>query len=541
MGQKGKKSGGFYLKWPWNVVVYVLLAVMFRIFAIPLIMAVMAWNKKQQPNGPEEGYCLQRTRQRLIYLLWALLFFVIGGCCMVVCVAQFLEDRSGWDMMDYAVLVVSGAIGSGGLIAGVYETYTNLRDVFFPEKSRLAKSIRSQMPYPDEAPEVGKLFAMVDADIRENGRWFDRVAVGNEWVLGDEASKISRIRAVFGRDETIYRTSGGRTQTRRILELYILDDRRQTQMTGLRKPAELQALLEYLEFKAPEAEFYPYDEYHSYRGKSDEEWQRIERRFRARRDERLEREALKERAAAGSNTAFTFRDSRGQRTSRFTAEDIRREFGGLSEGGQSIALEPVELVENGRERSLSRLEAVMTDENLILAAVFKNTTGAYQAYGIPVAAETACAAFLGLLEHQSVPDISGWPPVQFTSGRPQANRTNTTLTLTEKSGSTRDYRSFTHRDVELAAEGLESGKYQTIVLSIGARYLYLEAGTVSDGRITANASLPMADDLHVFEIKCSHTQAKKWLLDMAGGRFLSDFSDWKDVTKKLQSKLKKER
>ncbi|MCI8511681.1 MAG: hypothetical protein HFE83_06745 [Lachnospiraceae bacterium] len=536
MGQKGKKSGGFYLKWPWNVVVYVLLVIVFRILAIPLIMAVMAWNKKQQPNGPEEGYCLQRTRQRLVYLLWALLFFVIGACCMAVCVAQLMEERSEWELMDYAVLAVSGGIGIGGLAAGVYETYTNLRDAFFPAKSRLARSIRSQLPYPDEAPKVGELFAMVDEDIRANGRWFDRVAVGNEWVLGDEASMISRIRAVFGRDETIYRTSGGRTQTRRILEIYILDDRRQTQMTGLRKPAELQALLEYLEFKAPEAEFYPYDEYHSYCGKSDEEWQRLERRFRARRDERLEREEAKMRAAAGSSKTFAFRDSKGRRTSRFTAEDIRREIMGLSQGGESVALEPMEPVDCGGGKALSRLEAVVADESLMLAAVLKNTTGAYQAYGTPAAEETACTAFLELLEQGRVPSVMGWQPVQFMSGRPQEKRARMTLTLTEQNGSTRDYRSFTHRDVELAAEGLESGKYRVIVLSIEARYLYLEAGTALDGRITANASLPMADDLHVFEIKCSHSQAKKWLLDMADGRFLSDFSGWKDVTKKLQSK-----
>ena len=52
--KKGSKKR-FYLKWPWNVVVYIVLAVVLRIFSIPLILLIMWWNKKQQPDGPEEG------------------------------------------------------------------------------------------------------------------------------------------------------------------------------------------------------------------------------------------------------------------------------------------------------------------------------------------------------------------------------------------------------------------------------------------------------------------------------------------------------
>ena len=64
----------FYLKWPWNVVAYVVLAVVLRIFAVPVILLMMWWNKKQQPDGPEEGYCLRRTRGRLTGLIFAALF-----------------------------------------------------------------------------------------------------------------------------------------------------------------------------------------------------------------------------------------------------------------------------------------------------------------------------------------------------------------------------------------------------------------------------------------------------------------------------------
>ena len=41
MGAKTASKKRFYLKWPWNVLVYIILAVAFRIFAIPLILLIV--------------------------------------------------------------------------------------------------------------------------------------------------------------------------------------------------------------------------------------------------------------------------------------------------------------------------------------------------------------------------------------------------------------------------------------------------------------------------------------------------------------------
>ena len=79
MASKETSKKRFYLKWPWNVLVYIILVVVLRIFAIPVILLMMWWNKKQQPDGPEEGYCLQRTRGRLTGLIWAALCLAGGG------------------------------------------------------------------------------------------------------------------------------------------------------------------------------------------------------------------------------------------------------------------------------------------------------------------------------------------------------------------------------------------------------------------------------------------------------------------------------
>ena len=92
--------------------------------------------------------------------------------------------------------------------------------------------------------------------------------------------------------------------------------------------------------------------------------------------------------------------------------------------------------------------------------------------------------------------------------------------------------------MELAGEGLASGKYTVVALFAGPRYLYLKAGDQRDGRVTVNASRPDPDKLRVFETKCTDRQASQWLLQMFEGMFDPDFSQWKDVTKKLEKEAK---
>ncbi len=62
-------------------------------------------------------------------------------------------------------------VGAGAILVGLVLAYRSLRDALRPEKSALARSIRSQLPYPEEAPPVKELFAMVDQDLKQNGQW----------------------------------------------------------------------------------------------------------------------------------------------------------------------------------------------------------------------------------------------------------------------------------------------------------------------------------------------------------------------------------
>ena len=536
----GKKK--FYLKWPVNLIVYILLVILLRIFAIPVILLIMWWNKKQQPDGPEEGYCMERNRKGLAKLFWALLWLFFGFAGGVCFYMQMQQDRSLWEVKDWAFTVFSVVLCLGGTALGLIEAYTDLRDAFCPEKSKLAKSIRSQLPYPDETPPVAELFAMVDRDIKENGQWFDRVAVGKEWFFGDEVTSIARIRGVFPRDEIKVRYTNGRRQSARILELYIVDDRRQIQASSLRKPAELQAVVDCLRLRVPEAFFDDYKNMSDFTGQSEEEWQATNRSYLRRRDQRMARQEDRERDNAGSNADFVLIDRQGRRTSRFDRKAVEDQLTGLNGQGANFALEPVELLPmpglNGV--GFSRLECGITNQGLTLIAVLRMAGGTYQALARPVSEQEAWTAFANLLERKQTPDFSNlsrWQPVQeMEQPRPQVRAR---LSISDRTGATRDYDSFTRRDVELAGEGLASGKYTVVALFAGSRYLYLKAGDQSDGRVTANASRPDPDKLRVFETKCTDRQAREWLLQMSEGAFDPDFSQWKDITKKLEKETRK--
>lgn len=380
---------------------------------------------------------------------------------------------------------------------------------------------------------------MVDQDIQENGQWFDRVAVGKEWVLGDDVSAISRIRVVFGRDEIKRHHSNGRTQTTRIVELYILDDRKQVQLTGLRNPGELSSLLDCIKLRAPDALFRPYSEYFDYLGKSDEEWQELEREFQRRRAQRDQRKQEQERAAAQSNSDFTLTDLQGQRTSRFSLETIQEQLQGLQEYAQRFALEPVEPIPAGDLGQLTRMECGVTNAGLTLIAVLRQPDSTFRGLGLPTEEKDALPILTALLERRQLPDLSGWQPLQAVSQQSQPARPQFTLTLTDRTGATRDYTSITRRDVELAAEGLANGKYSVVCLRNGSHYVHLQAGTKEDGRVTASATRPDPDVLRAFETKCTDRQAQAWLMDLADGKFAPDFSQWKDVTKQMQAQVKK--
>ena len=292
--EQEQKSAMRFLRWPWNVIIYILLAIALRLFAIPVILILMGLKNKYNPHGIAEGYCLSRTRKRLPGLLFSLLFLLLCVMFTVVFFNDLRQSREDWGMQDYLYLIVSGVAAVAMLLAGIYEGFTSARDTFFPAKSTLAKSIRSQLPLPDEAPPVGELFATVDNDLRAHGDWFDTVAIGNEWVLGDMACRIDRIRAIFTVDKIHHHHTQSGISTNRTLRLVLVDDRWQAAITTFRKPGELKAAADCLGFRVPSAYRGTNSEYIDFLAKDDVERETFEREFRRKEAARASNRAMRD-------------------------------------------------------------------------------------------------------------------------------------------------------------------------------------------------------------------------------------------------------
>lgn len=358
MESKGTSKKRFYLKWPWNVVVYIVLVAVFRIFSIPLILLIMWWNKKQQPDGPEEGYCLQRTRGRLTGLIWAVLFLAGGGLAIwFFLTAQSMpyeaEQLKEELKFGYYLIPVAGA---AAILVGLFLAYRSLQDALVPEKSALAQSIRNQLPYPDEAPPVKELFAMVDQDLKQNGQWCGKMGIGKEWVLGDEVSSIPRIRGVFSREEHRIHRAGKRNQAVHIYEIWIVDDRRKRQVTTLRSRKELEDAMDCLRRRAPAAVFGVYDsrEYKDLVYTEEDEQQYAQERAYRQRQARFEEQERKEQERLAQNQVLTLPD--GSVTSRITWDTIHQLLRQPDQKGEAVPFQLVPGVPfQGQGRTFSRL------------------------------------------------------------------------------------------------------------------------------------------------------------------------------------------
>lgn len=533
-----EKKKQFYLKWPWDWVVYVLLVIVLRIFAIPFILLLMYWNKKHRPAVPEEGYCIQQTRRQISQLGVALLILLValgGGGAFAVTLLD-----TPVDLEDYLVLLVSAAVAVGGLIVAVYMGYTSLRDVFCPEKSTLAKSIRSQMPYPEEAPGAKELFAMVDRDIRENGKWFDHVAVGKEWVLGEQAASIPRIRAVFPRDEIVHHHAGGRVQTSRTVELWILDDRHQALCNTLSDYRELQPLVDCIRLRAPDALFLPYKQFDAYNMMSDEEWQRVLQDFRL-RDGR--RKASQARTAPPVEQNMVLARADGSVTSRLSMDVLRQVLQECQKSSEkTFFLTPSRPIAG---EAGSYLEMVCTagtqmeGKVRMLLVAAPGETGKEPEEGLhavlePEQAEKALSDWL----RGSLPDAAGWSKVQLRVEKEQApyELRPPKLSLISAQGVSQNHVSFTLEDVQVAADGMVDGSYRQVDLTLPGGWLWMQlsAGDANDGRCNVCVSRADPDMLRFFRTKTTPRKAAAWLMEFARGQFQPDWSQWEDYTKQVQ-------
>ena len=532
---KEKKNAGF-LHWPWNIVIYVVLLLALRLFAIPVILLLIWVQQKNNPHGAEEGYCLSRTRKRISWVAWSVLWLAVAGGMFCMFYVGLQQDRAYWERDDYVTLAVSGAGGALMLFLGLFMGYNGVKDTFFPEKSNLAASIRSQLPYPEEAPPVGELFAMVDGDLKENGQWFGTMGIGREWVLGDLVNRIDRIRGIFVVDELRTRQSGNRTNTTRVLELVLIDDRWQKHVTDFKDPQELRAAADCLSLRSPEARRGTNGQWSSFLNMDDGEREDFEREFRRKQSLRASSQAQKEVLRGGAQNMILA--SGGDVTSRVSLplveEHLRRCLSGEE---QSFTLTPTRPIE-GEGRSFRAVRVSASDGTVWLGA----ETADGGSVAVKGMSEQEARRVLASWLRREAPDVTGWETRRLSdpslhNPRPQARQTPPDeLGLVLAGGAAERHGTFTQEDVEAAAEGVVDGTYQMVKLSRPGRsqWMIVEAGDKSDGRCTVRAARADPDKLRFFSTKTTPRQAASWLLGYSAGKFLPGGADWKDYTKEVE-------
>lgn len=105
---------------------------------------------------------------------------------------------------------------------------------------------------------------------------------------------------------------------------------------------ELDALLTCLKLRAPEALAVPFSAFSGYAGKSEEEWQELERAYQSRLSARKLDEESRELDAVRSDPCFVFSDLRGQHTSRFDRSIVAEQLAGLTGETRPVGLELLE-------------------------------------------------------------------------------------------------------------------------------------------------------------------------------------------------------
>lgn len=534
-----EKKGGF-LRWPWNVVVYVALFAVLRLFAIPVILILMGVQRKNNPNGVEEGYCLSRTRKRITWLMWALLVLVIAAALGAVFFVGLGQDRTYWETMDYVTLTVSG--GGAVLLGllGLWLGYTAVRDAFFPAKSALAQSIRNQMPYPEEAPPVKELFAMVDGDLRENGRWFGPVGIGREWVLGDGVNKIERIRGIFIINEIHHHHTKTGSRTSRNMELVLIDDRWQRTGTSFQNLQDLKAAADCLALRAPEARRGTNDQWSSFWSMDESEREDFEREFQGKKNRRASEAAQREAMGGGAQDVILKRRN-GEVTSRVDAslveEQLRRCLNGEESGFELTLTRPVQ----AEGRTLQSLDCVVRTEDgpkvLLLLELASRPGEEDLALAKTTDPREALAVLTAWLRREA-PDLEGWElRRRYTAAqkvRPQVQRqSHAKLSLVYASGAAENHTTFTEEDVQVAAEGIVDGTYQLVDLTHPAGYLWIRvtAGDKTDGRCTVEATRPGGPELEFYIMKMPPREAAAWLTGYPHGQYLPGGGGWKRIKK----------
>lgn len=317
------------------------------------------------PN-PLVHYCRAKTISRLPRFFLGMVILVAGLVCFVV---GFCGESK--DFFDYLILFTGAIV----LLAGGMTAFKNLRDVLFPSKSTLAKSIRVQLSASEKNLSGKELFSLVDRDISQYGKWFGCIAVGKEWVLGDEVTRLNRIRGIFDKDEWIEIT--GKRKVHRI-QLILVTDQHKVQINEQRSSEELKKIKEYLLSIIPEAFSGVNTDYISFLAKTEEEFAEFERNFEQKKAERVQREKVEREHQVPWD--IILENTQGQTISAVTREMVLEQIEQLKKEGEIFSIFPSYPISIREKGLFQKLTSAFVQGKYRISACFRLPDGSYGDY-----------------------------------------------------------------------------------------------------------------------------------------------------------------
>lgn len=148
------------------------------------------------------------------------------GFCLFCIVMSILEKEFEFVEIFLILLIVLF------LLVGIWMTVSSLICIINPNNGKLAKSIKSQANYDEEPLEL--IINEIENDMINNPHEFKDLLIGNEWVIGDEAIRITNISGVFPKITEIR----GKTNITEYI-LYLVDKKNNLQANTMKNEDEL--------------------------------------------------------------------------------------------------------------------------------------------------------------------------------------------------------------------------------------------------------------------------------------------------------------
>ncbi len=496
-----------------------------------------------EPKPKEiNNYCRNRCYAQLKHAAFGIMVF--GVSLIIFSGIVFFGFDFGGDVATWVAIIVSPIAA----LVGLWFAALGFRDAFFPEKSDLAKSIRSQLDNPDDDTPIEELFDMVDMDIAYNGKWFDKLAICSEWVFGDEVMKIERVRGVFNETTS---SVNGKGRTRYTYTLTLVDNRNQQQKTIFTNKNAMMSAYDTLRVLVPEAFCGGEKELDRFVNLSERERVDFETDFRQKRVIRENIENDRKRFPQD----IVLYSGDGNATSRVNTDTLKQAQSVLRVGEYLRLICTHALTD--KHGSFSFLDCVKAESAYYLVCSYENDNKplSFRAF---MSEHEALSVLSRFVTDKSIPDVSRWE--QLTTRHMTTSKTGEKpvceLIITEHNGGSRTFTSFTREDIELALEDVFSAKTQAVRIACEWLYFIISAKASGDSSLEADASIPVDDMLRHFNTTCDRIQAKRWLLAFYDridsilnsaptqimallhgfypNEALPDITDWKDITKQVQ-------